>query len=431
MASIRKRGNNYQITVSNGRDSKGKQIIETATFTPDPNKTVKQNEKALEKFVFEFEEKVKSGKYLNGEKLSFQDFTEIWLNDYAEKQLEPTTIQTYKHLLRLHIIPAIGHLKLSKIQPVHLNKFYNTMASERKDGREGGYSPKTIRHVHNVISGIYATAIKWNIVMENPCDRVDPPKQARTCDKIKYFTLEQAEIFLGLLDKEYTTFCKAHDRIDDTGKQYHVSDYNETRRIPTQFKLFYLLALFCGMRRGELIALEWSDINFENNSISVTKSTSMVNGKPLTKTPKTKSSVRLISVPKSVIDVAKNYRKEQLQYRMAIGNQWDGDNYVFIQWNGRQMHLDTPYNTFKKIIRRYNEQTINPEEKLPEIPLHGLRHTSATLLISQNMDVRTVANRLGHAQTSTTMDIYSHALKQMDEKAAEVFDDLFPAKAQR
>lgn len=429
MASIRKRGNNYQVTVSNGRDSQGKQIIETATFVPDPEKTAKQNQKALEKFVFEFEEKVKSGKYLNGEKLTFQEFTEIWMKDYAEKQLEKTTVQTYKHLLRLHIIPEIGHLKLSKIQPVHLNRLYDKMASERKDGRAGGYSAKTIKHIHNVISCIYSTAVKWNITMENPCDRVSPPKTDRTSDKIKYFTLEQAEIFLGLLDQEYTSTYHAHDRIDDTGKQYHVCDYSETRRVPTQFKLFYLLALLCGMRRGEIIALEWSDLNFENYSVSITKSTALVSGKQVTKPPKTKSSVRIISVPKSVMDVAKNYRKEQLQYRMAIGDKWEGSNFVFIQSNGRQMHLDTPYNTFKKIIRRYNEKIIDQDKMLPEIPLHGLRHTSATLLISQNMDVRTVSNRLGHAQTSTTMDIYSHALKRMDEKAADVFEDLFSKKA--
>ena len=93
------------------------------------------------------------------------------------------------------------------------------------------------------------------------------------------------------------------------------------------------------------------------------------------------------------------------------------------------MHPDTPYKTFKKIIKRYNESVKKEEDKLPDIPLHGLRHTSATLLISQNVDVKTVSNRLGHAQTSTTMDIYSHALRKMDEQAANVLDDLLVKKA--
>ncbi len=180
---------------------------------------------------------------------------------------------------------------------------------------------------------------------------------------------------------------------------------------------------------SELIALEWSDLNFTENSVNITKSTTLVNGKPLTKTPKTHSSIRKISVPASVMAVAKAYRKEQLQYRMAIGSQWEGNNYIFIQWNGKQMYPDTPYNTFKRIIRRHNDQTTKESEKLPDIPLHGLRHTSATLLISQNVDVKTVSNRLGHSQTRTTMDIYSHALLKMDEQAAATLDTLLVKKA--
>lgn len=428
MASIRKRGNSYRVTVSNGRDIHGKQILETATFVPDPARTEKQNLKALEKFVFEFEEKVKSGKYLDGEKITFKSFTESWLTDYAELHLEKTTLQLYRHLLKLHIIPVIGHLKLTRVQPVHLNRLYNTLATERKDGKPGGYAPKTIKHVHNLISGIYTAAVKWNIVTDNPCERVQPPKQTPARDKVKYFTLEQTELFLSLLDKNYKDIYRAHDRSTNTGKTYHVAEYTETHKLPTQFKLFFLLAIFCGMRRGELIALEWSDLDFTKGSVSVTKSTSTVNGKPLTKTPKTTTSVRVLSVPASVMQVAKDYRKEQLQYRMAIGSQWQGNNYIFIQWNGQQMHPDTPYKTFKKIIRKHNTHAPD-SEKLPEIPLHGLRHTSATLLISQNIDVRTVSARLGHAQTSTTMDIYSHALQKMDEKAADALDTLLSQKA--
>lgn len=429
MASIRKRGNAYQVTVSNGRRPDGTQIIETATFRFDSTKTERQNRKALEVFAVEFEQKVLSGKYLNGEKLTFEAFTELWMSDYAEQNLETSTLQLYKHLLKLHIIPEIGNLKLSKIQPLHLNKLYKKLSAERKDGKEGGYSSKTIKHIHNLISTLFSTAIKWNIALDNPCDRVDPPKLTPCRDKIKYFTLEQTELFLSLLDKEYITSYKAHDRISDTGKTYHVSDYSETRKIPTQLRLFYHLAVFCGMRRGEIIALEWSDLDFAKNSVHINKSTTVVNGKPLTKKPKTASSIRTISVPASVMTIAKEWRKEQLSYRMAIGIQWVGDNYIFIQWNGKQMYPDTPYTTFKKIIRRYNNSVETESEKLPDIPLHGLRHTSATLLISQNVDVRTVSGRLGHSQTSTTMDIYSHSLQKMDEKASEALDNLLSKKA--
>ena len=405
MASVRKRGNSYQITVSNGRDLTGKQLIETATFTPDPQRTDKQNQKALEKFIFEFEEKVKSGKFLDGEKLTFSKFTEKWLNEYAAVQLERTTVDIYKILLSVHILPVIGHLKLARIQPVHLNSMYNDMLYTRKDGKEGGYSPTTIKRVHALISSILSTAVRWNILLENPCERVQPPKQTRSADNIKYFTLEQSEAFLGALEHDYNA---------GTIRLQHV--------------LFFQMALFCGLRRGELIALTWEDINMEKGIVSVTKSTSIVNGKPYTKAPKNKSSNRAVSLPASVLQLAKQYRKEQIKYRLSIGSQWDGDNYIFIQWNGRQMYPSTPYSTFKDIINRYNSRTEDSSQFLPDIPLHGLRHTSATLLISQNIDIRTVSGRLGHAQTSTTMNIYSHALQKMDEKAADTLEGLFHTK---
>ena len=286
MASIRKRKNTFQITVCCGYDTAGKKITETTTFIPDPSKTEKQNQKALEKFTFEFDEKVKSGKYLDGEKLTFKDFTEIWFQDYANTHLKKATLQLYRHLLNVHIIPEIGHRKLSKILPVHLNKLYNTLGKECKDGKPGAYSAKSIKHVHNTISGIYASAVKLNIVTDTPCNGAEPPKLTPTRDKIKYFTLEQTGLFLNLLNREYTTTYKGHDRIDDTGKSYHVADYSETRTLPTQLKLFYHIALFCGLRRGELIALEWSDLDFNENSVNITKSTSSVNGEIITKTTK-------------------------------------------------------------------------------------------------------------------------------------------------
>lgn len=427
MASIRKRGESYQITVSNGRDAKGKQLIETTTYIPDPKKTEKQNQKTLEIFVMKFEEQVQSGKYLDGEKISFEEFSKRWIEEYAAPRMELSTIELYKYLLRLHINPVIGHLKLGKMQPTHLNALYNTMLQERKDGRSGGYAPKTIRHVHTLISGIFMTAVRWNIVTDSPSERVSPPKQVRG-NNIKFFTLEQTEAFLNALDEDYYIPIKAHDRVDDTGKPYHVNAYCEKKSITTQYKLFFHMALFCGMRRGELIALEWSDFDFNQNTVNISKSTVLVNGKPITKTPKTASSTRTISVPASVMALAKSYRKEQITYRLTIGSAWVDKNNVFIQWNGQQMYPDTPYSVFKDIIKRYNSSTTDEEKKLPNIPLHGLRHTSATLLISSKVDVRTVSGRLGHSQTSTTTNVYSHFLQKTDAEAANALENLFVPK---
>lgn len=431
MASIRKRGTSYQITVSNGRDSSGKQILETTTFTPDQNLTDKQQKKALDTFVFEFEQKVKSGKLLKGEKLTLSEFTEQWLKEYAKTNLTQNSFKSYSDNLKLRIIPALGHIKLSNLNPMHLQSYYNNLLEDgvRLDGKEGGYSASTIRKDHVILSSILNTAVQWQIIESNPCDRVSPPKVTRTAENIKFFTLEQTQIFLNALDKEYPSSYKEHDRIDDTGKKYHVSSYEESRTIPKQIKVFFFIAIFGGLRRGEIVALTWDDINFEDSSVNISKSTSYVDKQIITKEPKTLTSIREIKLPGFVMQLLKEWKLEQNKYRLSLGDQWIGTNHIFTQWNGKQMYPSTPTLTFKKVINQYNKTVTKEKDKLPLIPLHGLRHTSATLLIAENVDVKTVSSRLGHAQTSTTMDIYAHALKQMDEKAANVLEDVFKKKA--
>lgn len=442
MATIQKvenkKGISYRIFISNGYDTNGKQIRETTTFIPDTTKTAKKQEKELEKFVFDFEQSVLDGKYLSGEKVTFKEFTVKWLQEYGAQQLERTTLENYKTNLNNKIIPAIGHLKIAKIKPMQLQSFYNELSKDgaRTDGKKGSYSSGTIKKLHVVISSIMSTAVKWQVIESNPCERVSVPKQQKNYEDIKHFTLEQAEIFLNALNKTYIFIYKGHHRNDDTGKIYYVSEYQEKRIIPTQFKVLFNMALFGGLRRGELIALQWDDIDFVNNTVSITKSTGYVNGEAITKVPKTKSSIRTISIPNSVMKLLKQYKIEQDEIIIKLGSKWKGErekrnkNYLFIQWDGKQMNSSTPYHTFKDIIKKYNETVNNELLKLPNIPLHGLRHTSATLLISLNVDIKTVSNRLGHAQTSTTMNIYAHSLKKMDETASDALENLLHKQAQ-
>lgn len=431
MAYVKPDGDSYRIQVSNGYDVNGKKIRETISFTPDQTMSPTQQKKALDKFVFEFEEKVKNGKFLSGEKMTFQAFYEYWLNEYADKHLEKTTLQSYKAELDQKIIPAIGHLKIAKIKPTHLQSFYNNLLEDgvRKDGKPGGYSPVTIKKDHAIISGMLSQAVLWQLIESNPCDRVAPPKEVKeSIEDVKHFTVEQAEIFLNALEMKYTTKYKGHDRIDDTGVKYHVPEYIETRSIPTQFKVFFNLALFGGLRRGELIALTWDDLSSTDSSIDINKSTGLVNKEQITKIPKNKTSIRTVVVPEPIMKMTEKYRKEQLEYRISLGDQWNGENHLFIQADGKQMNLSTPNHTFHDIINKYNATVDRDELKLPHIPLHGLRHTSATFLIAQNIDVRTVSARLGHAQTSTTVNIYAKALKKLDKKAANALDDLLIKK---
>lgn len=425
MASIRKRGKSYQITVSNGRDIHDRQILETATWTPDPSKTEKQNQKALERFAMDFEDKVKSGKYLKGEKMTYQEYSALWLSEYAEKQMERTSIERCENSLNNIILPAIGHLRLSEIQPLHLTRLYSGLAEHgyTKNGKQKPYSARTIKRIHQIISSSLNTAVYWQLIESSPCQRVKPPKIEKQAD-VKHFTLEQAKAFLNQLDMPYTVAHWGRTKKDGSESRKHY----EEKEIPLQFKVLFHLAVFGGFRRGELAALTWDDIDFQNHTVTINKASARTKDGIITKAPKTFSSNRTVTLPASTMKLIQKYKAEQQRYRLSLGTYWKGSNYLFIQDDGKQMDISTPNKVFKKVIRIYNE---THEDKLPEITLHGLRHTSATLLIAQNVDIKTVSNRLGHSETSTTMDIYAHALQKQDELAAESLGELFATKKQK
>jgi integrase len=177
------------------------------------------------------------------------------------------------------------------------------------------------------------------------------------------------------------------------------------------------LALSTGLRRGELLGLEWRDLDFEKNTLEVRQSSQYLPGTGLiTKDPKNETSKRLISVPESVVALLKQYKAYQSEEQLKIADLWQGSNRVFTTWDGKPMHPDTVSGWFPEFLNRHG---------LPRIRLHDLRHTSATLLIGQGLHAKTISSRLGHANISTTMDIYGHALKSADKEAAEKLDRLF------
>lgn len=368
---------------------------------------------------------------LSGDKLTLKEYSDRWLEEYAKTNLTQVSYRNYCDILKLRILPALGHIKLTSLKPLHLQSFYNNLLEDgvRIDGRPGGYSPATIKKDHVVLSSMLSTAVQWQLIESNPCDRVSVPKVKNTSDNIKYFTFEQTQAFLNALNMSYSTIYKAHKRKGSLREEYNVSEYTESRNIPLQIKVLFHIALFGELRRGEIVALTWDDIDFDANSIKINKSSSHVDRQVITKDPKTSTSNRTIKLPAFVMQLIKDWKLEQNKYRISIGDQWNGTNHIFIQTDGRQMYPSTPTATFKKILIQYNKTIEKEKDKLPMITLHGLRHTSATLLIAENIDVKTVSSRLGHAQTSTTMDIYAHALKQMDEKASNALEEAFNRNA--
>lgn len=432
MAQIRKRKNSYQIIVCDGEDVNGKRIERTMTYHPDPSLTPKQQEKALQKAAMDFEEKVKRGICLDGDKITFAQFYQKWYDEYAVIELEKTTLAGYDHNIRTKVIPALGNLKMTAIKPIHLTSLYNSLRKDgvRQDGQGGGYSETTINMIHVTLSGILKKAVEWDVIMSNPCDRTQTPKRAKDSDDIEYFTVEQTLAFLKALDMEYDQPVRGRKRKDSKGNEYQVAPYVNKVKIPLQFKVLFNIAVYGGLRRGEIVSLQWSDIDFDKGTISISKSTAYVDRESYIKGTKTKLSNREITMPASVMKLLKEYRVEYQKKRLQMGTKWATDedgkrlDFLFTQWNGKQMNISTPLQRFHSIIDQYNKTVEKEEDKLPRIHFHGLRHTCATLLISQGVDVRTVAGRLGHSQTSTTLDIYSHPLRKMDEEASEKLENL-------
>jgi integrase len=459
MATIRKRGDGYQIRVSCGYDSNGKQIIRTKSWLPERDLTEKQLQKELQKVAVLFEEQCQKGLYLDSS-MKFSAFSEIWMRDYAEKQLRSTTVFSYALMLKT-INQSIGHLRIDRVQPHHLMSFYNELhangrqrhpamtpresffrafeetslskaefarrasvsratvseifkrerisfesASKVSDflkkplesvfeASEGkaSLSEKTVLNYHRLISSILERAVKWQIILSNPCERVEPPKVKRK--EARYLDEQQVADLLACLEKE-----------------------------PLEFRAMFNLFIYSGMRRGELCGLTWGDIDFSSGIIDINKSSLYLPTKNIfDDDTKNASSARSIKISSFVLDMLRAWQKEQAFASLSLGTAWKGARgtscKVFTRWDGLPIHPDYVTKYFKDFIKR---------NKLPEVSVHSLRHTNASLMIASGVDIRTVSKRLGHAQTSTTTNIYAHALRTADERASDALDDILTLK---
>ena len=433
MASIEKRGDKYCITVSAGYDMSGKKIREKITYTPKA-RTPKAIAKEVQNAARDFEREVKEGRYLNAEKISFEKFVEeYWRPQWSTENLTLSCQEDYYDKIKRHAYPTLKTMKINRIMPLHVQSIIDDM-------KKRGLAPRTIKRAIVPINSVFTYAYRMRLIQENPCARCQLPKLEQDTD-LHFFTLDQAKRFLDFLLQPYQSTHKAHTRIDDTGLSYKVPEYTENHFIQYQFRVLFELALQGGFRRGELIGLQWRDIDFNDNTIKIERAVAKVNGGQIIKEPKTKKSARTVVMPSESMAYLKEWKKRQQQLSFQLGRQWQGKrgkeydlNHVFIQAdNGLAMYLDTPSKKFRQTIKRYNamidqkikNKTATENDKLPNIHLHDLRHTSATLLISEGMDIETVAERMGHAHASTTLDIYGHALPGRDQKAAAILDKLF------
>lgn len=378
MATIQQRGNSYLIRVSCGYDSKGKQIIQSMTWKPDANMTPRQIEKELNRQAVMFEEACMHG--FQSKAIKFEELAEEWFEEYAKPNLRNTT---YERLLQLRkrIYGAIGHLRMDKITPRQIQFFVNSLAKDGANERTGKpLAPKTIRHNLSLISDIFSYAVRMGVVSDNPCTKVTIPKGEQKEKQI--YTPAEVKRFLELLENE-----------------------------PLKYRVFFNLLIYSGFRRGEMLGLEWKDVDFENNIISVRRTSNYTGQRGIyTDTTKTKRSQRTLKFPQEIMDLLKAFKTQQDAEAERIGSKWVYTDRLFVKWNGEPMNNQTPYGWLNEFCEKNN---------LPFYGIHCFRHLFASLLVNQGVDIVTVSGALGHSAVSTTSNIYCHILQDAQAKVSE------------
>jgi len=382
----------YLIRVSAGYDINGKQIKKSVTWKPAPNMTERQIQKELERRSVTFEDKIKTGGAVD-EKIKFGDYANIWL-EMNKPNFAPITYTRYKNLL-IRINAALGHIKIGKLQSMHLYEFYNNLqeVTSQKTGEK--LSQQTIKHYHRCISAILTQATRERIISNNVASRqfMDAPKIPKK--EPAHLDDEQAKQFVILLNDE-----------------------NDIR-----IKTALTLLIYSGCRLGELCGFVWADCDFKACTITVNQTSQYCYKYGIIeKSPKNETSKRTIRLSQYVFNILREYKKWYLQRKYMSGDKWVDSDKLFTQEFGKPIMPNTINKWLKDFTSRHN---------LPHITPHSLRHTNITLMISSGVDVRTVASKAGHSRTSTTLDIYSHALQAYDEKATAVIDEILTPKDKR
>ena len=373
MATVQKRGDSYRIRVSCGYAANGKQIQRTKTWKPEPGMTEHQIKNELERQKILFTNECKG--LSQNANIKFETFAEQWLKGYAEPHLKARTVDRYKQYSE-RVYKAIGNLRIDKINSRHIQKFVDGLKN---------LSSKTVRGYASFISTVFDYAIKQGMVKDNPCKNIvlPPLKQnQREC-----YTLDEAQQFIKLLGKE-----------------------------PIKYRTLFTLAVYSGLRKGELLGLEWKDIDFNNCVISVNRESeySKSKGGTFTDMPKTKQSQRALKLPVYVFDLLRQYRLYQNKQRLEYGGKWGSDR-VFTSGNGKPIGTSTPLKWLDNFFKRTG---------MRKVTIHSFRHLNASLLINAGVDVKTVSTTLGHSQVSTTLNIYAHTFAQAQAKASQAVADV-------
>jgi integrase len=309
--------------------------------------------------------------------MSVGEFLDRWLADYAKPKVSPKTLERYQEMIGGHIRPALGSFRLNKLSPLHIQAFYSqALANGRKDGK-GGLSAQSVVHFHRVLKKAFDQAVKWQLLARNPVQGVEPPRSQR--QEMRALDENQTASLLRLLGES---------------RMY----------IPV------MLAVTTGLRRGEILALRWANVDLVDGTITVVQSLEQTKDGLHFKAPKTHRSRRLIALAGITVEALRSHRVKQAKERLALGGAYDDQNLVCPRPGGSPWPPDVLSTAFAAFVRRSG---IGP------FRFHDLRHSHATHLLRAGVHPKVVSERLGHSSVGITLDTYSHVLPGMQASAIE------------
>jgi integrase len=331
---------------------------------------------------------VQRGTYVAPKRQTFADFVEKeWI---PALQVRPSTASSYARNLRLHVLPTIGSMQLQAIDPAQLNRLYQSLVTSGHRGhRKGeGLSPRTVRYVHTIVHRVLRDAVKWNRLVRNPADAADPPRAKdanEAAPDMRTWEGAQLGAFLRWV-------------------------------APDRYGPAFYFAATTGMRRGEVLGLQWSDLDLEGAKVTIKRALIAVNHEAVAGQTKT-GRARIIELDAGTVTVLRQQRARQAQDRLLVAAGYRNDDRVFCHPDGLPFHPERFSREFDRKQTTHNR--LHPDATLPRMRLHDLRHTWATLALKAGVHPKIVSERLGHTNTNITLNVYSHVVEGMQAESAE------------
>jgi len=368
--------NSYSIQLSIGRDPvTGKRIQQWISFKG----TLKEAQQKRNELVHQ----INTGSFMRPGKTTLAEYLKKWLSDYVKPNISPRGFERYQGIIVKHLIPDLGSIPLAQLKSEHLQRHYSIKLNN-------GLSAGTVRYHHAVIHKALQTAIKLGLVSHNVADGVDIPRIQR---------------------KEMQTW-----------DEYDLTRFLEAAKASPYYVLFHT-ALFTGMRRSELLALRWSDVDFVFSQISVSRGLHhLKDGSYIFTQPKSRKSRRTIALSPSPILTLKEHKGKQEEIRAKLGLPFTCDDLIFTDLQGKPFRPNT-------ITRAWTMLAQNTGVRV--IRLHDARHTHASIMLKQGIHPKVVQERLGHSSIQMTLDTYSHVAPGIQAAAANRFDEALTVSTPR